>query len=61
MKDLNKEVNAFFRFQNIVSSQYSVLDDVIGEFQEKGLRATVAKAYFYGTVNGKREERKKNK
>lgn len=68
MKETNNEnddpmqrMNELFKFQNLSSDEYRVLDSIIDNYRQSGLMIAVCEAYFWGTVNGKRLERKRNK
>jgi hypothetical protein len=54
-------INELFKYQNIASEKYSGLDGIAEKCAEIGTRAALSKAFFYGYVAGKREERMKKK
>jgi len=59
-KKEDESTSDLFRFQCIASGAYECLDGIAENHPEDGLTITIAKAYFRGLVDGKREERKRN-
>lgn len=56
-----QDFGRMFKYQNIASETYSVLENLINSCPDDGLIVTVYGAYFMGVVNGKREERRRKK